>query len=160
MTQTISTQKNLQVLYQHGALAAGSDLWVIPELNTSRWSQTLDWYVNFQISRAKNHHAKELSSELKSIINDNELEVLQFNSPKTSLMIASDGRLPNKQLVELTSSEKPEEWVLQVFQIWQQLQRPSLRIFLPEFITSEDLFKLWPEKENVKNITVVPNQGD
>ena len=161
MTQSISTPKNLQVLYQHGALGPGSDLWIIPELEKSRWSQILDWYVNFQISRAKKHQSQNLSPEIKKIMEKNNIKNFDYSAPIQALMIASEGRLPNKQLVVLTTIEStPKEWSQQAFQIWRQLKSPTLRVFLPDFLSKEDFINLWPEKNNLQDITIVPSQSD
>ena len=64
-----------QTLYKSGAFGPGSKLWITPELEQSNWTRLIDWYLNFQISKAKFHNSQEASPQLKKIAYDNDVEL-------------------------------------------------------------------------------------
>jgi hypothetical protein len=120
------------VLSQAGAFNPGSDLWILPDLGKSRWTDQIDWYLNFQICNATRHSSKPLPPFLTSILQDTGLETINFQQPMPSaLMISSQELLPNKWTVILPWQDDVAQWASRAYEIWQNLKMPTLRIFLP-----------------------------
>ncbi len=150
--------KGTQVLFQQGALGPGADLWVIPETGQSDWITRLDWYLNFQISRAKFHSPAQMNSHLVDILKENELEAFEGNLGSPHLMIACNGQLPAEVVVKVPTSKKTADWINEIHQLWQKLARPSLRIFLPKDFPTSQFSNLWPDPQSAPSITLVPPQ--
>ena len=149
----------IKTLYKTGAFGPGSDLWVLPELTSSHWAKTIDWYLNYQLSKAKLHKNPSLHETLHLMIEDSDLDLPQPLSLEISpLMVSSSHRLPNDQLVEMPTLNTKEQWVLQVRQIWENLQSPSLRVFLPSEISANEFQKLFPGPTEQLDISLVPDQ--
>ena len=146
-------------LSQAAALGQGSYLWIVPPLYQSQWTKKLDWYLNFQISRSLEHKSPILSDELKKIIEDNKLSTLyEFTTkpihPKP-LLIASHDHLPNGAILAIELENNFSHWVSECYKHWQLLEKPSLRIFLPQNLSVEEFFKLWPKDNDYAEITLV-----
>lgn len=139
------------------ALGSGSDLWVLPQVEISQWARKVDWYLNFQISRARNHTPRQPDSELRAIMDENHLPYQDHSNPERSqpLLIASHTHLPNQLTLELPVQNKPTAWVQSIHGHWDSLKRPTLRVFLPPAIGPEDFTKLWPEPQTSLDITLV-----
>jgi len=122
---------NIHSLPQNSALTPGSELWVVPDQENSRWSQQLDWYLNFQIARTHNKKPMEVPSTIKHILEEEEIEFpfgeLKENSP---LLIVSSQALPNSQFVELPYLKRKSSWIKKIHSLWLDLGKPSIRIFL------------------------------
>jgi len=150
-----------QILYQHGALGAGSDFWVIPTRKYSLWNEKLDWYLNFLLSRAENHVPLSLSDEIKKIVSDYELE---DRLPKTDtisefLMIACEQQLPARILVRVPYKDNVEAWLENIHKLWVNFSKPSLRIFLPNEFPVSQFSAFWPEDLSELALTLVPSQN-
>lgn len=157
---------NIQVLYKIGVLGPGSSLWIIPSLNHSPWSQRINWYLNFQISKMKLRKFKKLSSNLIKTLKENEIPLSETqNSPSSSspLLIASDSFLPNSKIVELPETKTHRLWMKLSHKIWKKLDEPSVRLFLTKDFPVSEFQSLWPEKnEKVlkkSSITLVPHDS-
>lgn len=147
-----------QTLYKSGAFGAGADLWIIPNDEQSSWSHQIDWYLNFLLSRAKNHQTKEIPEDLLKLAERYEVSLAAHTpSQKTPLMIASEHYFPNKQVVLIHDPEDFALWLKQAHQIWQNLGKPSLRVFLPSNSNELDFQKEWPGDLTTQTITLVPN---
>ncbi len=96
------------------ALIHGCDLWVLPPPKESLWTKEIDFYLNFQISKT-------------------------FD-PKTPLLILSLNRLPSKKNIVFSFFSNGSEII---YKKWLHLQKPSMRIFLPFFLTFKDVFGLF-----------------
>lgn len=130
------------------ALLPGAELWVVPDLNQSTWTQKIDWYLNFQILRSTQHRVAEPPPEMKSVIGDWELDPPKIELHKTSpLMIASAQLLPNHAVVVIPMSEQNQNWPESVHSVWAKLDKPSLRVFLPKSVTASNFVKAWPQSE-------------
>lgn len=146
----------LKVLDPNNALTSGSRLWVVSDLEKSHWARKIDWYLNFQLLRAEPHRSPELSPEIKSV-----MERWEFDAPEISiaerapLMVASSKLLPNTQTVMVPLSAKEELWVKACHRIWQDLGRPTMRVFLPEESTVEGFSKHWPKADQEAAIELV-----
>jgi len=110
----------------------GADLWILPERKSSTLTQKLDWYLNFQISRAAKHETQELPERVTQILSKTGLPHLDFiETKKESLLIPSSQLLPNRWVVVIRGSDDFESWVELAFKRWTELRQPSLRLFLP-----------------------------
>lgn len=148
----------MQKLSQASAFGSGSDLWILPPLENSSWTRKIDWYLNFQISRAKGHHSLTLSPELKEILTENDLPFFELKKdPKrpSPLLIASHSYLPNKMTLELPWSNELQTWVQDCHRHWDCLGRPPLRVFLPLNVNSESFLENWLEPQTSVDITLV-----
>jgi len=135
----------VQILNRAQAFASGSDLWVVPDGDENPLLKRMDWYLNFQMSRARRHISHDISPQLKTIINDNTMPNFLPELPeKTALMIASENHFPVKTIVEIPRANKVEAWVEKVHEIWLKLDRPALRVFLPNKITPAEYQDFWP----------------
>ena len=151
----------VKTLYLSGALGAGSDLWIVPDLSQSSWTRKLDWYLNYQISRSKLYRSFELSAQLKKLILENDLDIGEHDlGLPAPLMIGSIHRLPNQQTVELPPLNPKSKWIEHAHTVWHRLGKPSLRLFLPTEIQSSEFQSLWPESAIKSDISLVPSFQD
>lgn len=146
----------ISVLSQASALNPGSDLWIVPDLEKSQWTAKLDWYLNFQICKASRHHTHSLPAYLKEVLVETELEKKSLRTKDTApLMIASSELLPNKWVVILPWQGDLSAWTSQVFEIWQKLKEPTMRVFLPPGQSTGNLQLAWKTHHEVQDFTVV-----
>lgn len=146
----------ISVLAQANALNPGSDLWIIPDTANSAWNAKLDWYLNFQISKSVRHEPLKAPEFIQGVLQETGLETPSLSVPATApLMIASQGLLPNKWVVILKWENNPETWVQSCFQVWSQLQEPSLRIFLPPGQSTGTFLREWKNHHRFEDFTVV-----
>lgn len=146
---------SLKKLVNPGAFGQGADLWIIPDPKNSSWARKIDWYLNLQIQRAKNHQPQKISSFLKTILENNELELPEFDiKGDTPLLVNSHNHLPTRSVLHVPMADTPDKWVEECYKIWTGLSEPTVRFFLPEEI-SEDFFeKKWP-KDKQAGVTFV-----
>lgn len=118
----------------------GANLWVISDKPSSTWSQQLDWYLNFQISKAESFERSEISKELHAILAEEEIPKVKIpNQEGSPLLIASRKHLPNAMTVIIPfQKEEQEAWLQSIQKTWLQLGKPSLRVFLPEELAAAD----------------------
>lgn len=146
----------VSALSQANALNPGADLWILSDLEKSPWIAKIDWYLNFQICRASRHQSQFLPQFLADVLENTELEKKNIPLDKSSpLMIASQEFLPNKWVVILPWSENMTAWSAQAFQIWQKLNQPSLRIFLPPGQSAGNFQTPWQTHNITPDFTVV-----
>jgi hypothetical protein len=134
----------------------GADLWVIPDKSSSAWSQNLDWYLNFQISKAHSFKRSEISDTLQDIIKEEEVEEVEIPPQEGKpLLIASPKHLPNVMTVVLSYDNRdPKAWLANIQKTWLELGKPSLRVFLPKDFTTEKFLE-FSRNELDDNITFV-----
>lgn len=142
------------------ALSPGVQLWFIPPLEASPWSKRIDWYLGFQIRRAKPHKPANFSSELHELVESLEVDVPTMRLTKDApLMIASEMLLPNHQtvVVPLNDSEDTSlaQWTVSCHRIWLGLGQPSARVFLPEKLSVQAFAAKWPQKDALDRLEVV-----
>jgi hypothetical protein len=149
-----------KVLNQGDALTPGATLWVLPTSTFSEWTRRLDWPLNLQITRAFFKTPKEISPELKAILEKNELE---FETPaedgKKNLMIATQGHLPTDMLVVI-NAETWDGWIMAATKIWQDLNKPNARFFIPTFAQWDKVKKEWPSSLNQESVEIVHTEGN
>lgn len=145
------------VLSQASAFNPGSDLWIVADLESTQWASKIDWYVNFQIVKSQRRQSAVLSSELQNILSQTELPNLSVSTSAgpQNLMIASQKQLPNKWVVVLPWKNDLAAWTKEIEQIWNQLNQPSLRVFLPPGFSTASMEKAWPNNSSVQDFTVV-----
>jgi hypothetical protein len=135
---------SFQTLYRAKSFGPGADLWVMPEAAHSSMAKKVDWYLNFQISKAELHTPMPISPELKKVIVENDLGLPEHRlSPDAPLMISSDQHFPVSKIVEIKTLSSLQEWVASIQTLWLKLKRPRLRVFLPNELTPEEFQKLW-----------------
>lgn len=133
---------------EEAALLPGAELWVVPTLDASPWTQKIDWYLNFQILRSTEHLAPEPPPELRDVVAEWEHEVPAIEVSKAApLMVASSELLPNHAVVVVPPAGSPAAWVESVHKVWTKLDRPSLRVFLPEALGAQDFASSWPKSD-------------
>ena len=119
----------LKQLTYHQAFFAGSDLWVVTLEPKNFWFKKINWQTQFLIQT--------------------------INAPATarsqSLMIATEKFFPNKAVLCIPTQKNP--WIKEIYNFWVNLKKPSLRIFLRENETLDDIEKNWPEKDLIYNIS-------
>lgn len=146
----------ISVLSQASAFNPGSDLWIVPHLEKSQWTTRLDWYLNFQICKASRHRTAQTPLFVNEVVKEAELE--KFYRPVANsapLMIASEQLLPNKWVVVLPWADDMSAWGKDVFQIWQGLKEPSLRVFLPPGQSAGGFQQSWQKHNSFQEFTVV-----
>ena len=150
---------SLKKLVNPGAFGQGADLWVIPDPQNSAWARKIDWYLNLQIQRAKNHQSKKIPAPLKEILETNELSLPEFDiKGDTPLLINSHNHLPTRSVLHVPMTTSPKDWVAECLKIWTKLSEPTVRFFLPEEI-SENLFEdQWP-KDKQAGVSFVLSQS-
>ena len=129
-------------LSNHTALTPGAHLWVLSA--PSAWATKLDWALNFQISRIQTHKLRTLTPEQIQNLQEWDLPLFQVQKKlKTPLLVSSAAFLPNQQTVicplkfHTATLSDITEWLLSAKSIWEQLNRPSLRLFLPDIINKD-----------------------
>jgi hypothetical protein len=139
------------------AFSNGRITWIVADLEHSKWSQRIDWYLNFQITRAEPHRPASFAPELQEIIEKWEFEAPAVRlSAVAPLMIASPELVPNHQTVVVPVKGAEAEWVLACHRVWVGLGRPPLRLFLPEGFKAPSVSSRWPKADEDADIELVP----
>ena len=108
--------QNPYPLSSEQALKKGADLWIVSDPKHSPWNQQIDWYLSFLMKKSR-------------------------KDEKPLLMQTSEKR-PNLWTIELAYKNN-QLWLNQAHTMWKNLNRPSLRIFAPYPITTEEIQKTW-----------------
>ena len=138
----------IQMLTKASAYMSGADYWIVPPIEYSHWTQTLNWYLNFQISKQRAHKSADYSEDLKKIIEDNELPFKSFHAPEDQpLMIASQKRLPTSFVIEVPFHNDKQQWFESIYQISKKTTSKRFRVFLPQSITESDVLEFWSPKD-------------
>ena len=150
--------KGPQTLFQTGALGPGANLWIVPSEEHSEWNKKLDWYLNFQISKALDHQPQKISPDFQERLKDYDIQVTGQEQSPELLMISCSGLLPSKMLVIVPYKENYEQWMQSIHKVWLNLLKPTVRIFLPQDFPVNDFTVIWPDKTSIPDITLVPSQ--
>ena len=101
------------------AFSKGSKLWITQSPVHSSLSKKIDWHLQCICKKQK--------------------------TLSTPLLIESSLHLPCKQVLFLPFEHKdPAKWMQKAYQHWKKLGCPSLKLFLPNSSTKEDLIKHFP----------------
>ncbi len=130
------------------AFSPGSDLWIVPATASQNpIIRRMDWYLNFQLSRARHRIVKELPHEIKRIMTENQMNELlsehEKNRDTSPLAVIASDRLPTNIVVELPGA-KPPDWVQNARSVWENLGKPRIRLFLSSEIDPAIFLKYWP----------------
>jgi hypothetical protein len=146
----------MNVLSAASALNPGSDLWIVPDFDSSRWTPKLDWYLNFQIVRSTRHLTPELRNFTTYVQNETGLPSYQPpHRPIAPLMITSEAFFPNKWVVIIPVANDFRHWVSQISKVWEDLRSPALRIFLPTGQNAGSFNKEWQNHHSFEDFTLV-----
>jgi hypothetical protein len=144
------------VLSRASALNPGADLWIVAHLELSHWTAELDWYLNFQLCKASRHQSAKTMGFLNEVTQMTELDKFELPSLNNApLMIPSEMLLPNKWVVVMPGTTNFESWIKDIFKVWSDLNRPSLRVFLPPGLSSGAFQQAWIQHISVQDFTVV-----
>lgn len=149
-----------EVLNSEKAFSSGHNLWIVPDREHSNWAQKIDWYLQFQISKASIHKPYEPSEFLKNTLSQYDLISDDMNMPdRKSLLIFTSHALPNHQLVSIIFSKSNfKAWVQSIYEVWTNLKSPSLRVFLPKGVSEKEFTQNWPHKDSLSQISLVRDQ--
>jgi hypothetical protein len=146
----------LMTLSQTNSLHPGADLWITPGLHQSKAAHKLDWYLNFQLTRASFHQVKPVSAELKEILKNCELSNKDSHQQHPNrLMVDSSHLLPNRWLIQVLRDKDFEPWVATIAEVWTGLRKPSMRVFLPTGLSSGEFQKLWHKHHSFDDFSIV-----
>jgi hypothetical protein len=142
------------LLSKHQALLEGSKLWVIPENTFSPWNRRINWLINFQLSKAKKHKDPQLSPWIKSCIKETGIELPEMSNSDT-ILIPVKHQLPTDWLCQISVQKNLDNWAKNINKVWNQLQQPKMRVFLPLGTTHEDWQIFWFRLEPNEELTLV-----
>lgn len=146
----------MNVLSLASAFNPGSDLWIAPDSDHSRWTQKLDWYLNFQIIKNQRHLSPETRNFTKLIQKETGLEAYDHTIAKNApLMMTSETCFPNKWVIVVPMTANFSNWVREVSNIWENLKHPSLRVFLPTGQNAGFFNKEWQNHHSFEDFTLV-----
>ncbi|OFZ12422.1 MAG: hypothetical protein A2Z20_06655 [Bdellovibrionales bacterium RBG_16_40_8] len=139
----------INIMLRAQSFVPGCDLWIISRDDRSGLYRKIDWYLNFQLTKAHNHKTEESASQLKTIISENNMPNFspELISP-AALMVVAEDHFPVKSIIEIAAVVSPAIWVKQVHQIWTSIGKPTLRVFLPQKISADEFKLNWSDSEN------------
>lgn len=101
----------IREIHLSSAFSLGSEIWLSPDTDRSSVIKQLDYFTQFQLSQ---------------------------NNNKPIFMLCNHPLLPCNAIVQIRyDKNKQEYWIKKIFQIWEQQNKQSLRIFLPENLDAE-----------------------
>lgn len=126
------------------AFSSGARAWIVPEASKSIWSRQIDWYLNFVLAKSERHKSPELKSEFKQLLEEEGLPAPEIiHRPMMPVMVASENRLPVHHVIRVMKSDRPSDWIDSIIQIWTDMGRPLLRVFLPQGMTKDAFKERW-----------------
>lgn len=129
--------RGVQILSSTQALLPGADLWILPHPEVSAISRSVDWYLNFQMSRGLQNKPRRRSDTLESLLRTIKWALPATMEPSESpLLIAASGRLPAQWVL------MPSRWTTNLEFLHQAapLKPQRVRLFLPATL-SPDVFR-------------------
>jgi len=137
----------------------GSDLWIVPERKNSNTVQNLDWYLNFQISKSVHHQPKNPAPQVLEILKKCALEGYDWAPQEAeALLILSSHAVPNRWVMVLKGSDRLEAWAETAATKWKKMNSPTVRVFLPQGVSTQQFDKLW-KKAGGGSVTIVADRG-
>lgn len=138
------------------AFAPGADLWIVPERKNSELVQKLDWYLNFQIAQSAHHQTREISPALQNIVKSCELPSFPTEAQdRDSMLVLSNALFPNRWVLVVRGSDDAFSWTKKAVDKWRKMNSPSVRIFLPQTMTTEQFETLWKKFGGSEDVAVV-----
>lgn len=136
------------------AFLPGHDLWFIPEELPKAFQSSLDWYLNFQLSKSQRLEKAKRSPELEKILAATGQNFPPQSSDSAPVVIPSSHLLPCRW-VAMSSLKHLESWTASAQQLWASLGKPKVKIFLPEGHDAQVLMKVWNAIDPVQDYVVV-----
>ncbi len=152
----------VQILNHAQSFGSGSQLWVMSDDLSAPLNRKIDWYLNFQVTRARQHKSKGLSPQLKTVLNENSLTLSDYEIDTNSPTLILAGRqLPAQfllvvPLVEGQSDSK--KWSKTIHERWLAMNKPAARVFLPSSISAAQFKQGWSDTE-LEQLTLVPGSN-
>lgn len=146
----------VSTLSASNALNPGADLWILPGVKECRYIQKIDWYLNFQITKSHLHQTHAIPSQVKSLLMECQIPEIYFSRDVQNIrMLESSSLFPNRWVVQIDSFSSVQTWCQQISEIWTQLRKPTLRVFLPTGLSAGDFQSHWKELQSFDDFTVV-----
>lgn len=150
----------LQEISHANILSPGADLWVVPERKNSQLAQKLDWYLNFQIAKSAQHQSRPLPQKVTEILKKCALQSYDWiEESKDCLMVLSHHVFPNRWVLVVRGSDDFSSWIGNIFERWQKLNFPTLRVFLPREISRQEFEKAIKKWEFSERVTFVVEEA-
>ncbi len=124
------------ILPPKDAFTKGSDLWIIPDIQSSKWTKKINWYLNFQIYKLK--PVKKLSKDQVAYISEAGFDFKNISAKTGGILISSNKLLTNKKTLIIPFNNL-KKWISQSISCWNMLGKPSLRFFAPDNTTADDI---------------------
>lgn len=103
-----------------------SQLWIIAEDTADPWFNYFNWQTQFRLGQ----YCK------------------QFSDKTSPFLFSGSKRLPTESILIIPQSER---WISMLQTNWRSLGEPTTLVFLPQNLTQEQFYKLWPDaKSNAK----------
>jgi hypothetical protein len=147
--------RSVIALNKMGAMKTGSDLWVCADPLNSTWSQKLDWQLNHQIQKGLAHKSQLLDNQVKGLLYQNQIRWQDLSAANDHLLILSSYQLPARWVLVVPWNGQLDKWIESGLQHWKQLQKPSLRFFLPQNVSKDDFAQSWQGQSDFVDLTVV-----
>jgi hypothetical protein len=143
----------MEALSHQSALISGADLWVTAHPFESKITVKLDWYLNFQITKGLSHQHHSVSEKVRNLLDQCELAELRFaNEDTQDLLISAQNLVPARWVLVVPYST---QWTEKIFRHWQNLNKPKLRVFLPDLLKAPEFEKSWLSLGGPADIGVV-----
>lgn len=141
---------SIESLSPEKAWSDGADLWVFSK-ETSSFLSRADWLLNFQISKSQRHNSLALPLETQKILEQTGLNfensasensnVRSSSHSKKNLLLSVQQFVPAKWVLIVESDV--QTWTQDLFETWNSLARPKLRIFLPKALDFNTFKNHW-----------------
>lgn len=143
------------IVEQTKALDEGHTLWMIPYDPNSPWYQRLNWLSNFRLTANEIHTRPKMHPWLIKI-----LETCEITPPEIPLaeplLIPIAQWFPAEWLIMLPySSSDASKYLEKAKSVWQQFNKPSLRLFLPGNLSFQEWDSNWSHQWPDENISIV-----
>lgn len=102
------------------------------------------WLIFFEPQRALFKHINWRTSFLLKNIKEKE----DINQP---ILVDTQKIFPNNSLLCLPLKKKT--WITDAYKFWNQLNKPSFRIFIPEAYDEKNLYEHWPQSDSSQNLS-------
>lgn len=137
------------------AFDRGDSLWIIPHDSSSYWYQRLNWLTNFKLTANELHSRPKLDPWLLKLLDTCDIKAPEIPIADPLLVPVAQW-LPADWLIILPySSPNDSQFVQKIKEVWEQFQRPAMRVFVPKDISSKNLESLWIRHKITNQATFV-----
>ncbi len=103
------------ILTEATALSDGADLWIITQGDISKWSQKMNWYLNFQIGKTQRHSTPKISEFLELVLKETDLKQVQLRTQEeksnSAVLFVASQLLPCKSVLLLPYLGDLFKWI-------------------------------------------------